>query len=601
MLLRRAALTLLVAGTVFGQQIHLKTRTIETSVSNSAPAARRTHINPAARVHRIVQFDHAPGAEDLDRLVHAGAEVVSVVPDNAVVIALAPGRTLPRNSAVWTSELDPADKLSPAFSRSGAATGPVQAIIEFHPDIRQSEQDAVLAAAGVTGSRPAPLVASHVLATATFAELDMLAADDSVAYIFPADSDLANGNTLIPCAGMLTTAGPVAQYANIVHGWDPENGEVRLNYVFGTLTPKQNAANVQSEIIRALNSWSQQVNVTFQPSANISAMRTIYIWFASGSHGDAYPFTPGVLAHTFYPVPINPESIAGDMHLNLDENWNIGGDVDIYSVALHELGHALGLGHSDNPGDVMYPYYRRGATLSANDIGAAMQIYGAAVATPGPDTTSASPMPSTPVLPVPTNTSSTPTTPVTPLTITMNPLPASTQANTISISGLISGGAAPVTVQWQTDQSYSGSAIIAKGVWQVTGIPLVAGINNITVTAYDASHAASVSQTATVALATPPAANAPAAPVSIHITTPGSTIFSTGSATLSIAGRASGGSGGITRITWQTLAGASGTATGSSTWVAAGIPLLEGTNTIVVRAYDATGTSAWAALVAVRQ
>src|SRR5689334_18066405 len=101
MLFRRAALTLLVAGTVFGQQIHLKTRNIETGVSTPARAARHTHINPGSRVHRIVQFDHAPGAEDLDRLVHAGAEVVSVVPDNAVVVALAPGRTLPRNSARW--------------------------------------------------------------------------------------------------------------------------------------------------------------------------------------------------------------------------------------------------------------------------------------------------------------------------------------------------------------------------------------------------------------------------------------------------------------------------------------------------------------------
>lgn len=107
--------------------------------------------------------------------------------------------------------------------------------------------------------------------------------------------------------------------------------------------------------------WSNVVSVRFRKGSNTAATRNINILWGGVQHGDAYPFDgPGrVLAHTFYPSLPNPEPIAGDLHFDEAENWNIGEEVDLFSVAIHELGHALGLGHSDVPGAVMYPYYRR--------------------------------------------------------------------------------------------------------------------------------------------------------------------------------------------------------------------------------------------------
>jgi hypothetical protein len=272
------------------------------------------------------------------------------------------------------------------------------------------------------------------------------------------------------------------------------------------------------------------------------------------------------------------------MHLNADENWHAGGDVDIYSVALHEAGHALGLGHTDNPGDVMYPYYRKGMVLSANDIGAVQALYGvpATAATPVAAPAAITIAPSRPAV-----------------NLTINPVPTPGQTAQVAITGTVTGGVPPLSVQWQTDHGSSGSVSpAASGTWTVPAVPLVPGTNTLTVTAFD-----SVDQTATAsAIITRLQATTAvtgSAPISVSITSPATAVSTSANPVITLAGSAAGGAG-ITQIVWSTTAGATGTATGVGPWIAANIPLLTGTNTIVVRAIDSKGASAWAAAVVVR-
>lgn len=561
----------------FAQGIHLKSREVSGS---QLQGPRRGPMAPRlpGPVHQIVQFDHPPGVQDVEALMAAGYQVVAAVPDNAVVVS-APDRIARRFAGVkWIGELETGDRLSPALADGEN----IEAVVEFHPDVGAGARQSVAAAEGVALLQSPLLLANHALIRTSADRLRALAEHDEVAYIFPADPGLLTGERLMPCVGLLTLAGPIGQYANIVHGWDLDSDKkAHLGYFFGALTAKLPALTVQSEILRAFETWASVAGVVFTPALQATAARAIAVEFAGGGHGDAFPFDGAgqTLAHTFYPIPLNSESMAGDIHLNAAVNWRAGSDTDVYTVTLHEIGHALGLGHSDKPGDVMYPYYRRGMPLSANDIGAVQSLYGA----PG------SPSPGPPVI-----STSAPS----PLSLSLNPLASPTAAAQVPLSGTVSGGTPPLAIGWQTDRGLTGSGVIGKaGAWTVAGISLSNGPNAVTVTAFDSSkNVASQSAMVTRAAGAPPA---PSRPVVVTITSPPSAVFTTSSATISLSGTASGGCG-VTRVTWQTSAGATGTAVGTGPWVAPNIPLLTGTNAITVRAFDDDGGTAWAALVVVK-
>ncbi|KAM3936194.1 collagenase 3-like [Leptodactylus fuscus] len=132
----------------------------------------------------------------------------------------------------------------------------------------------------------------------------------------------------------------------------PKWKKTSLTYRIVNYTPDIPNSQVDYAIAQALRLWSEVTPLNFRQIHSGEA--DIMISFGYKDHGDFFPFDGplGILAHAFEPG----EGIGGDVHFDEEEKWTLSQQgTNIFLVALHELGHTLGLDHSNLEEAIMYP------------------------------------------------------------------------------------------------------------------------------------------------------------------------------------------------------------------------------------------------------
>lgn len=159
----------------------------------------------------------------------------------------------------------------------------------------------------------------------------------------------------------------------------PKNGKITWHLREDRMTSDMQKLKVIVAFEKAFKHWEKVFHpIQFEPVSKKKNAQIIIGFYRNGDKELPVPFEKQVLAYAFAP---GFHAHASDMFF--DDRWDWSemhkpGKINLFKVAVHEMGHTFNLGHSKDIRDIMYPTYQpNDSVIITNDtIKTIMELYG---------------------------------------------------------------------------------------------------------------------------------------------------------------------------------------------------------------------------------